>query len=51
MGVMKIGNIAPEAGIESIFLAFQTSVLIMTPLRLPDVTILPMLTCLCGSFV
>ena len=44
MGVMKMGNIVPRARIEPTSLAFHA-----TPPRLPDVTILSMPTCLCGS--
>ena len=41
--VMKMGNIAPRARIESTSLAFWVSVLTITS-RLPDVSILPMPT-------
>ena len=37
MCVMKRGNIAPRAGFEPKSLAFRTSVLTISPLRLPDV--------------
>ena len=37
----------PTAGIKPISLAFQTSVLTITPPRFPDVTTLPMRTWLC----
>ena len=49
MGVIKIGNIVPRAGMEPTSLASLASVLTITPLRLPDVTTLPKPTCLCGS--
>ena len=51
MMVMKMGNIVPRTGIEPITsLAFQASVLTITPLRLPDVTTRPTHdTCLRGS--
>ena len=35
VGVMKMGNIVPRAGIEPTSLAFQVSVLIIIPRRLP----------------
>ena len=41
VGEMKMGNILLKAGIEPTFLAFQASVLINTPPRLPAVTTLP----------
>ena len=44
-----MGNIVPRAGIESTSLAFQTSVLTITPPRLPDVITIPTNTCLNGS--
>ena len=37
MGVMKMGNIVPRSGIRLTSLAFQASVLTITPPRLPDV--------------
>ena len=43
VGVMKMGNIVPRAGIEPISLAFQVSVLNISPPRLSDVTTLTML--------
>ena len=46
---MKMGNTVPSAGIEATSLAFRASVLSITPPRLPDVTMLPTPTCLCGS--
>ena len=45
--MMKMGNIAHRAGIEPIYIAFQASMLTITPPRPPDVTMLPM--CLGGS--
>ena len=42
MGVMRMGNIVPRAGIEPTSLAFQVSVLTITLPRLHDVTMLPM---------
>ena len=39
--VMKMGNIAPRVGIKLTSLVFQASVLIITPPRLPDDTIIP----------
>ena len=45
VGVMKMGNIAPRAGIEPTSLAFQARLLTIIPPRLPDVTTLPMPTC------
>ena len=41
-----MGNIVPRVGIEPTSLAFRTSVLNITSPRLPDVTTLPMPTCL-----
>ena len=41
MGVMKMENIVPRAGIEPIPLAFQTIVLPISPSRIPDVTTNP----------
>ena len=49
MDVMKMGNIVPRAGIETTSLTFSVSVLTITPLSFPNVTSLPMSTCLCGS--
>ena len=49
VGVMKMGNTAPRAEIESTSLASRASVLPFTPCRFPDVTPIPMLTCLCSS--
>ena len=46
MGVMKMGNIVPRAGIELTPLALLASVLPITPPRLPDVTNVPTPTCL-----
>ena len=47
--VMNMGNIVPRAVIEPISLAFQASMLTITPHMLPDVTITPMPTCLLRS--
>ena len=47
--VMEMENIVSRAGIELTFLAFWTSVLTIELPRLPDVTTVPTLTCLCGS--
>ena len=44
VGEMKVGNIVPSAGIIPTSLAFQVSVLTITPPRLLDVTTLP--TCM-----
>ena len=44
VNVMKMRNIVPSAGIEPTSLAFQASVLTITPPRLPDVTTLPTAT-------
>ena len=41
MGVMKMGNSVPQAGIEPIILTFQASVLTITPPRLPEISMLP----------
>ena len=49
MGLMKMGNIAPRAGIEPTSLAFQVNGVTITPPRLPDVTTLPSPIYLCGS--
>ena len=49
MGMMKMGNIVPRAGLELRYLAFQASVLTIIPRRLPDATTIPMSTCLCSS--
>ena len=43
MGVTKMGNIMPRAGIESTSLAFQASVLKLHHVGLPDVTTIPIL--------
>ena len=47
MGVMKMGNTMPIAGLEPTYPAFWASV---PPCRLPDVTMISMPTCLCRSF-
>ena len=48
--VMNKGNIAPRAGITPMSVTFWARVLIITPPRLPAVTTLSTLNCLCGSF-
>ena len=50
MGVMKMGNNVPRAGIEPTSLAFRACVNI-TPHRLSDVTNIPTAACLCGAFL
>ena len=45
MDVMKMGNSVPRAAIKPTSLAFQASVLTITPPMLHDVTMLPMLPC------
>ena len=45
VGVMKMGNIVPRAGLEPTSLAFWVSVL---PLDFPDVTTILTPTCLCS---
>ena len=49
MVVMKMGNIVHRVGIEHTYIAFQASMLTITPHRLSDITMLPVPTCLCGS--
>ena len=49
--LMKIGNIVPRAGIEPISLAFQTTVLTISPRRLPDVTAIHTSPHLCSSLL
>ena len=44
-----MGNIAPRVAIKPTPLAFRARVLTISPRRLPDVTMLPVPTCLCGS--
>ena len=51
MGVMEMGNIPHRVGIEPKYFAFQTTVLTIIPLMLPDATTLPTSNCLCGSFL
>ena len=41
IGVMKMGNIIPEAEIKPSSLAFQARVLAITPPKLGDITTLP----------
>ena len=45
---MKMGIIAPRAGIKPTSLAGRVSVLTITLPKLPDVTILSTSSCLCG---
>ena len=45
---MKMENVVPRMDIEPKVLAFKAIVLSNLPLSLPDVTVLPTLTCLCG---
>ena len=49
MGVMKMGNIVARVGIKCTSLAFQASVLTITPNRIPDVTTISMHICQCSS--
>ena len=42
---MKMGNIAPRAGIKPTCLAFWASMLTITPPRLPDVITIPTPNC------
>ena len=49
MGVMKMGNTVPRAGIKPTSLAFCANVLTITQHRLPDVTTIPTPNCLCSS--
>ena len=44
-----MGNIARRTGIEATSRAFQAIMLTITPPRFPDVTTVPLPTCLCGS--
>ena len=46
IGVMKVGNIEPRAGIEHKYLAFQASMPTITPNRLAPVTTLPTPVCI-----
>ena len=46
-----MGNIVLRAGLEPPSLAFESSVLTITPLSLPDVSTLLTPTCLCGYFL
>ena len=43
-----MGNTAPRAGIEPTSLAFWASVVAITQPRLPDITTIPIPTCLCS---
>ena len=49
VGVTKMGNIVPRAGIEPASRTFRASVLPLHHLRFPDVTTILMRTCLFGS--
>ena len=49
LGMLPMHLPSPGVGIEPTALAFRTSVLTITPPRIPDVTNLPMPTCVCGS--
>ena len=46
VGVMKMGNIVPRVGIEPTPLAFPDRCATVTPCRLPDITIIPLPSCL-----
>ena len=46
-----MGHIVSRARIEPTSIAFWVTVRTITPPRFPDVTILPMPSCLCGSLV
>ena len=46
---MELGNIVSRTVIEPTSLALQANVLTITPASLPDITMLPTPTCLCGS--
>ena len=50
VGMMKMENIPPKVGIEPTSIAFQASVLTITPPRLPDGTTLSTLTCVCYAY-
>ena len=41
MGMMKMGNTVPRAGLKPIFLSFQASVLPLHHTDFPDVTAIP----------
>ena len=49
MGVMKMGTTMPSAGLNPTSLAFPDSVLPLHHVGFPDVTTIPMSTCLCSS--
>ena len=49
MGVMKMENVVPRVEIKPTSLALWASVLPLHPIGFPDVTTLPMSSCLCGS--
>ena len=48
-GVMKMGNTVPRTGLKLTSLEFQASVLPSHHVGFPDVTTIPMPTCLCGT--
>ena len=49
MGVVKMGNIVPKAGIAPTSLAILGQRDRITPCRLPDVTTIPTPSCVCSS--
>ena len=49
VGVMKMGNTVPRAGLEPTSLALRASVLPLHHIGFPDVTTILTPTCLCGS--
>ena len=49
MGVMKMGNTMPRAGIDPTSMTFRDSVLPLHNIGFPDVTTIRILTCLCSS--
>ena len=51
MGVMKMGNTVPRVVLKPTSLAFQASVLPLLHVGFPDVTTLPMRTCVCISLL
>ena len=48
VGVIEMGNIAPRAVVEPTSLALGANMLTITPPRLPDIILLPMLIYLCS---
>ena len=46
---MKMGNPVPRVGLESTFLPFQASGLPLHHVGFPEVTTIPMPTCLCSA--